>query len=89
MINGTERWYVVQSQPNAELKAAAHLNRQGFTTYLPRYMKRRRHARRVEDVHSEALCFAELSRIPDAVQRRVEGEQYAAEIARLQFANEV
>jgi transcriptional antiterminator RfaH len=50
MITGTERWYVVQSQPNAELKAAAHLNRQGFTTYLPRYMKRRRHARRVEDV---------------------------------------
>lgn len=50
MIDGAERWYVVQSQPNAELKAIAHLNRQGFATYLPRYMKRRRHARRVEHV---------------------------------------
>lgn len=47
---GQQRWYVVQSQPNAELKAVAHLNRQGFATYLPRYMKRRRHARRVEHV---------------------------------------
>ena len=46
----TQRWYVVQSQPNAELKAVAHLNRQGFVTYLPRYIKRRRHARRVEHV---------------------------------------
>lgn len=45
-----QRWYVVQSQPNAEAKAIAHLNRQGFSTYLPRYLKRRRHARRVETV---------------------------------------
>jgi transcriptional antiterminator RfaH len=46
----TERWYVVQSQPNAERKAVAHLERQGFGTYLPRYLKRRRHARRMEIV---------------------------------------
>ncbi len=44
------RWYVVQSQPNAEHKAIVHLERQGFVTYLPRYLKRRRHARRVEVV---------------------------------------
>lgn len=50
MTGAGERWYVVQSQPNAELKAVAHLNRQGFATYLPRYVKRRRHARRVEHV---------------------------------------
>ena len=50
MSAATQRWYVVQSQPNAELKAVAHLDRQGFATYLPRYMKRRRHARRVEHV---------------------------------------
>jgi len=50
MTDAGERWYVVQSQPNAELKAVAHLNRQGFATYLPRYVKRRRHARRVEHV---------------------------------------
>lgn len=50
MISSAQRWYVVQSQPNAEAKAVAHLNRQGFETYLPRYLKRRRHARRVEIV---------------------------------------
>ena|SRR5689334_15814126 len=50
MITDALRWYVVQSQPNAELKAVAHLNRQGFSTYLPRYLKRRRHARRIEVV---------------------------------------
>jgi transcriptional antiterminator RfaH len=41
-------WYVVQTHPHTENKAAAHLVRQGFATYLPRYLKRRRHARRVE-----------------------------------------
>jgi len=52
MILDGHRWYVVQSQPNAELKAVAHLSRQGFATYLPRYLKRRRHARRVDVVAS-------------------------------------
>ena len=46
----TERWYVVQSQPNAEQKAVFNLERQGFGTYLPRYLKRRRHAHRVDIV---------------------------------------
>jgi transcriptional antiterminator RfaH len=45
-------WYVVQTQPHAESKAAAQLQRQGFNTYLPRFEKRRRHARRVEVVAS-------------------------------------
>jgi len=45
-----QRWYVVQTQPNAEKKAAAHLERQGFVTYLPRYLKKRRHARRTETI---------------------------------------
>ena len=31
-------------------RPSLHLNRQGFDTYLPRYLKRRRHARRVETV---------------------------------------
>jgi transcriptional antiterminator RfaH len=44
------RWYVVQTQGHAETKACWHLARQGFETYLPRYLKRRRHARRVEMV---------------------------------------
>ena len=48
--NLTRRWYVVQTHPHAELKAATHLVRQGFKTYLPRYLKRRSHARRIEQV---------------------------------------
>ncbi len=49
MTAGT-RWYVVQTHPHAENKAALHLARQGFVAYLPRYLKRRRHARKVETV---------------------------------------
>jgi transcriptional antiterminator RfaH len=43
-----DRWYVVQTQVNAEAKAAENLGRQGYETYLPRYLKRRRHARKVD-----------------------------------------
>ena len=53
------RWYVVRTQPHAESKASAHLGRQGFETYLPRYLKKRRHARRVETV--QAPLFPLLS----------------------------
>lgn len=44
------RWFVVQTHPRAEAKASAHLVRQGFEVYLPRYLKRRRHARRTDTV---------------------------------------
>jgi len=46
----TARWYAVNTQPRAEHKACFHLQRQGFDTYLPRYLKRRKHARRVDTV---------------------------------------
>ncbi|HWP27395.1 MAG TPA: transcriptional activator RfaH [Xanthobacteraceae bacterium] len=46
----TMRWYVVQTQPHCETKAKIHLGRQGFVTYLPRYLRQRRHARRCEIV---------------------------------------
>lgn len=42
------RWYVVQTQVNGETRAAQNLLRQGFEIYLPRYLKRRRHARKVD-----------------------------------------
>ena len=42
------RWYVVQTQVNGEAKAARNLLRQGYEIYLPRYLKRRRHARKVD-----------------------------------------
>ena len=44
------RWYVVETHPRAESKAAQHLGRQGFATYLPRYLKRTRHARKIVTV---------------------------------------
>jgi transcriptional antiterminator RfaH len=43
-------WYVVQTQVNGEAKAAQNLLRQGYEIYLPRYVKRRRHARKVDFV---------------------------------------
>jgi transcriptional antiterminator RfaH len=42
------RWYVVQTQVNGEAKAAKNLRRQGYEIYLPRYLKRRRHARKAD-----------------------------------------
>jgi transcriptional antiterminator RfaH len=44
------RWFVAHTHPHAESKATTHLNRQGFEIYFPRYLKRRRHARRIETV---------------------------------------
>jgi len=44
------RWFVVHTHPHTEAMATAHLNRQGFEIYFPRYLKRRRHARRIETV---------------------------------------
>ena len=49
MTNG-RRWYVLQTQPNKELRAQRNLDQQGFTTYLPRYLRPRTHARRTEMV---------------------------------------
>lgn len=43
-------WYLVQTQVNAEAQALRNLLRQGFDVYCPRYLKKRRHARRVETV---------------------------------------
>jgi transcriptional antiterminator RfaH len=48
----TLRWYVAQTRPHGETKASLHLGRQGFETYLPRYLRKRRHARRVDTVAS-------------------------------------
>src|SRR5258707_8208915 len=50
MLIAGSRWYVAQTHPRAEAKAAEQLNRQGFHVYLPRFLKRRRHARRIETV---------------------------------------
>ena len=42
------RWYVARTHALGEEKALFNLLKQGFETYLPRHLKRRRHARRTE-----------------------------------------
>ena len=43
-------WIVAHCHVNAEIKAEAHLKRQGFEVYLPKIITTRRHARRIETV---------------------------------------
>ena len=63
------RWYVVQTQTHCEDKAVWHLARQGFETYLPRYEKRRRHARRIDTVAAPLFPRYLFVSIDRAVQR--------------------
>src|SRR3546814_4907858 len=46
------RWYVAQTQAQGEERARLNLERQGFRTYLPRYRRERRHARRRDVVQA-------------------------------------
>ena len=41
-------WCAVQTHVRAEDKAAFHLQRQGYSVFLPKHMKRRKHARRID-----------------------------------------
>jgi transcriptional antiterminator RfaH len=41
-------WCVANTQANAEDKAVFHLMRQGFNVLLPKHLKRRSHARKVD-----------------------------------------
>ncbi|NQU57224.1 MAG: transcriptional activator RfaH [Rhodospirillales bacterium] len=41
-------WCAVQTHIRSEDKAAFHLRRQGYTVFLPKHMKRRKHARRID-----------------------------------------
>lgn len=47
-MDAETRWYVVHTHARGEVLARENLERQGFTTLLPRYMKRRRHARKTD-----------------------------------------
>jgi transcription elongation factor/antiterminator RfaH len=44
------RWYVAYSQPHREFRAQTQLAAQGFRTFLPRYRKTVRHARKLMTV---------------------------------------
>ena len=41
-------WCAVQTHVRSEDKAAFHLRRQGYTVFLPKHLKRRKHARRID-----------------------------------------
>jgi transcriptional antiterminator RfaH len=45
-----ERWYVVHTQPRGESRAIAHLERQRYRLFCPRYRKAVRHARKTKRV---------------------------------------
>ena len=75
------RWFVAQTHAHAEHKAAEHLARQGYLTYLPRYRKRRRHARRVDEV--AAPLFPRYLFIADAAAQRWRAIQSTIGISRL------
>jgi transcriptional antiterminator RfaH len=45
-------WYAVHTHVHAESVAARHLERQEFSVYLPKHLKRRSHARRVETIQA-------------------------------------
>lgn len=64
--NARSDWHVVHTHAHAEAKAAAHLMRQGYEIYLPRYLKRRRHARRIDTVAVPLFpryCFVSIDRM--------------------------
>ncbi len=44
------RWYAVNTQPHHEARADENLRRQGFHSWLPRFRRLRRHARRADEV---------------------------------------
>ena len=44
------QWFVAHTLPQQEMIAHAHLQRQGFAVYLPRYKKIKKHARKVAEV---------------------------------------
>ncbi len=45
-----KQWFAVYTHPRGEDIAVENLLRQGFEVFFPRYLKRRSHARRIEDV---------------------------------------
>ena len=48
MDTATQTWCAIHTHARAEDKAAHHLRRQGFTVFLPKYLKQRKHARRID-----------------------------------------
>jgi transcription elongation factor/antiterminator RfaH len=49
-LEAGERWYVAHTLPQGEIQAERQLANQGYRSFLPRYWKNRRHARKVETI---------------------------------------
>jgi len=62
-------WHVVQTQVNGEARAVQNLLRQGYGIYLPRYLKRRCHARKIDFVAKPLFPRYMFVAIDSAVQR--------------------
>ena len=43
-------WYVVQTKPNREMQALSHLERQGFSVWMPKCSRLIKHARQTKKV---------------------------------------
>jgi transcriptional antiterminator RfaH len=69
MHSNEPRWFVAQTQVHSEIKAAQNLLRQGFEVYLPRYLKRRRHARKVDIVAAPLFSRYLFVNVDIAAQR--------------------
>ncbi len=62
-------WYLAYTHPRAETKASWHLENQDFITYVPSYMKQRRHARRTDWIKAPLFprylfIWMDIARIP-------------------------
>src|SRR4029079_10767897 len=67
-LSEKERWYVVRTLPQRELQARIQLINQGFRVFVPRYLKNRRHARKLETVSAPLFpryIFVVLDRTRD------------------------
>ena len=63
------RWYVVYTRTGMERMALGHLEEQGYTAYLPKRLKERRHARRIDTIKTPLFpryLFVELDLATDA-----------------------
>jgi transcription elongation factor/antiterminator RfaH len=49
-LSSSRSWYVAATYPQKEHVAALHLERQGFMSFVPRFQRVRRHARKVDVV---------------------------------------
>lgn len=81
-MNEGKRWFVVQTQFNGEARAALNLRRQGFEVYWPRYLKQRRHARKI-DVTARPLFPRYMFVAIDATTQRWRSVQSTLGVARL------